>query len=143
MVFIDIENTYDNVPRNINVVGLIETQSLKKYITLIKDMYDNIVTSVRTSDRDTNCWCLESQTSKIEQCVESSNGACDENKDLYWFRLPERNTLRPVWKYVSFIDLRGLKYEAHNGREYKLMSVAENVFFMCPSSSSHGFGHYL
>jgi hypothetical protein len=25
-----------------------------KYITLIKDMYDNIVTSVRTSDIDTN-----------------------------------------------------------------------------------------
>jgi hypothetical protein len=27
---------------------------LTKYITLIKDMYDNIVTSVRTSDGDTN-----------------------------------------------------------------------------------------
>jgi hypothetical protein len=25
-----------------------------KYITLINDMYDNVVTSVRTSDRDTN-----------------------------------------------------------------------------------------
>jgi hypothetical protein len=25
-----------------------------KYITLIKDMYDNVVTSVRTSDGDTN-----------------------------------------------------------------------------------------
>jgi hypothetical protein len=25
-----------------------------KYITLIKDMYDNVVTSVRTSNRDTN-----------------------------------------------------------------------------------------
>jgi hypothetical protein len=25
-----------------------------KYITLIKDMYDNVVPSVRTSDRDTN-----------------------------------------------------------------------------------------
>jgi hypothetical protein len=25
-----------------------------KYIILIKDMYDNVVTSVRTSDRDTN-----------------------------------------------------------------------------------------
>jgi hypothetical protein len=27
---------------------------LTKYITLIKDMYDNVVTSVRTSDRDIN-----------------------------------------------------------------------------------------
>jgi hypothetical protein len=27
---------------------------LTKYITLIKNMYDNVVTSVRTSDEDTN-----------------------------------------------------------------------------------------
>jgi hypothetical protein len=27
---------------------------LTKYITLIKDMYDNVVTSVRTSNRDIN-----------------------------------------------------------------------------------------
>jgi hypothetical protein len=27
---------------------------LTKYITLIKDMYDNVVTSVRISDGDTN-----------------------------------------------------------------------------------------
>jgi hypothetical protein len=36
------------------VVGLRETQSPKKYITLIKDMYNNVVTSVRTSDGDTD-----------------------------------------------------------------------------------------
>jgi hypothetical protein len=32
------------VPRNVSL----------KYITLIKDMYNNIMTSVRTSNRDTN-----------------------------------------------------------------------------------------
>jgi hypothetical protein len=32
----------------------ISTKSQQKYITLIKDMYDNIVTSVRTRDRDTD-----------------------------------------------------------------------------------------
>jgi hypothetical protein len=36
------------------VVGFAEAQISSKYITLIKDMYDNVVTSVRTSDRDTN-----------------------------------------------------------------------------------------
>ena len=36
------------------MVGLGETQSPTKYITLIKDMYDNIVTSVRTSDGNTH-----------------------------------------------------------------------------------------
>jgi hypothetical protein len=30
------------------------TKVSTKYITLIKDMYDNVMTSVRTSDRDTN-----------------------------------------------------------------------------------------
>jgi hypothetical protein len=36
------------------VVGFAEAQISSKYITLIKDMYDNVVTSVRTSDKDTN-----------------------------------------------------------------------------------------
>jgi hypothetical protein len=36
------------------VVGFAEAQVSIKYIILIKDMYDNIVASVRTSDRDIN-----------------------------------------------------------------------------------------
>ena len=36
------------------MVGLGETQSPRKYITLIKKMYDNVVTSVRSSDGDTD-----------------------------------------------------------------------------------------
>jgi hypothetical protein len=54
MVFIDLEKAYDKVPRNIMWWALQKHKVSIKYITLIKDMYDNVVTSVRTSNRDTN-----------------------------------------------------------------------------------------
>jgi hypothetical protein len=54
MIFIDMEKTYDKVPRNVTWWTLQKHKVSLKYITLIKDMYDNIVISVRTSDRDTN-----------------------------------------------------------------------------------------
>jgi hypothetical protein len=54
IVFIDLEKSYDKVTRNIMWWALQKHKFSIKYITLIKDMYDNIVTSVRTSDRDTN-----------------------------------------------------------------------------------------
>jgi hypothetical protein len=54
MIFIDLEKTYDKMPRNIMWWALQKHKVSKKYITLIKDMYDNVVTSVRTRDRDTN-----------------------------------------------------------------------------------------
>jgi hypothetical protein len=54
MVFIDLEKAYDKVPRNIMWWILQKHKISTKYITLIKDMYDNAVTSVRTSDGDTN-----------------------------------------------------------------------------------------
>jgi hypothetical protein len=54
MIFIDQEKTYDKVPRNIMWWTLQKYKVSIKYITLIKDMYDNVVTNVRTSDRDTN-----------------------------------------------------------------------------------------
>jgi hypothetical protein len=53
MVFIDLE-AYDKVPRNVMWWALQKHNVSPKYITLIKDMYDNVVTSVRTSDRDIN-----------------------------------------------------------------------------------------
>jgi hypothetical protein len=52
MVFIDPEKAYDKVPRNIMWWALQKHKVSAKYITLIKDMYDNVVTIVR--DRDTN-----------------------------------------------------------------------------------------
>jgi hypothetical protein len=54
MVFIDLEKAYDKVTRNVMWWALQKHKVSTQYITLIKDMYDNIVTSVRTSDGDTN-----------------------------------------------------------------------------------------
>jgi hypothetical protein len=46
MVFIDLEKDYDKVPRNVMWWALQNNKVSTKCITLIKDMYDNIVTSV-------------------------------------------------------------------------------------------------
>jgi hypothetical protein len=54
MIFIDLEKAYDKVPRNVIWWALQKHKVSSKYITLIKDMYDNVVTSVRTSDGNTN-----------------------------------------------------------------------------------------
>jgi hypothetical protein len=54
MIFIDLEKAYDKVPRNVMWWALQKHEVSSKYITLIKDMYDNIVTSVQTSDGDAN-----------------------------------------------------------------------------------------
>jgi hypothetical protein len=54
MIFIDLEKVYDKVPRNVMWWVLQKHKVSSKYIALIKDMYDNVVTSVRTSDVDTN-----------------------------------------------------------------------------------------
>jgi hypothetical protein len=54
MIFIDLEKVYDKVPRNVMWWALQKHKVSTKYITLIKDMYHNVVTSVRTSDGDTN-----------------------------------------------------------------------------------------
>jgi hypothetical protein len=54
MIFIDLEKTYDKVPTNVMWWALQKHKVSSKYIILIKDMYDNVVTSVRTSDGDTH-----------------------------------------------------------------------------------------
>uniref|UniRef100_A0A8I7BIV4 Reverse transcriptase domain-containing protein n=1 Tax=Hordeum vulgare subsp. vulgare TaxID=112509 RepID=A0A8I7BIV4_HORVV len=54
MVFIDLEKAYDKIPQNVMWWALEKHKVPIKYITLIKDMYDNVVTSVRTSDGDTD-----------------------------------------------------------------------------------------
>jgi hypothetical protein len=54
MVLIGLEKSYDKVPRNVMWWALQKHKVSTKHITLIKDIYDNIVTSVQTSDGDTN-----------------------------------------------------------------------------------------
>jgi hypothetical protein len=54
MIFIDLKKAYDKVTRNVIWWALEKHKVSSNYITLIKDMHDNVVTSVRTSDRDTN-----------------------------------------------------------------------------------------
>jgi hypothetical protein len=54
MIFIDLEKTYDKMSRNVMLWIMRKHKVSSKYITLIKNMYDNVVTSVRTSDKDTN-----------------------------------------------------------------------------------------
>jgi hypothetical protein len=51
IVFIDLETTYDKIPINIMWWGLDKHKVPTKYIKLIEDMYINVVTSVRTSDK--------------------------------------------------------------------------------------------
>jgi hypothetical protein len=54
MVFINLKEVYDKVRRNVIWWALQKHKFLTKYITLIKDMYDNVLISVQTSDKDTN-----------------------------------------------------------------------------------------
>jgi hypothetical protein len=54
MIFIDLEKTYDKVTGNVIWWALQKYKVSLKYITLIKDMYDNVVTSAQISDGDTN-----------------------------------------------------------------------------------------
>jgi hypothetical protein len=54
MIFIDLEKAYDKMPMNVMWWTLQKHKVSSKYITLIKYMHDNVVTNVRTSDRDTN-----------------------------------------------------------------------------------------
>jgi hypothetical protein len=48
MIFIDLEKAYDKVSRNVMWWALQKHKVSSKYINLIKDIYDNVVTSVRT-----------------------------------------------------------------------------------------------
>jgi PIN domain nuclease of toxin-antitoxin system len=46
MVIIDLKKAYDKLTRNVIWWVLQKHKVSTKYVTLIKDMYDNIVTSV-------------------------------------------------------------------------------------------------
>ena len=47
MIFIDLEKAYDKIPRNIMWWALDKHKVPTKYVGLIKNMYNNVVSSVR------------------------------------------------------------------------------------------------
>ena len=59
LVFIDLEKAYDKIPRNVMWWSLDKHKVPSKYVTLIKDMYNNVVTSVRTNDGNTNYFSIK------------------------------------------------------------------------------------
>ena len=56
MVFIDLEKAYDKIPRTVMWWALEKHKVPTKYITLIRDMYDCVVTSVRAGDSETDAF---------------------------------------------------------------------------------------
>ena len=46
IVFIDLEKAYDKIPRNVMWWALDKHKVPSKYVTSIKDMYNNVVASV-------------------------------------------------------------------------------------------------
>lgn len=53
MVFIDLEKANDKITRTVMWWALEKHKVPTKYITLIRDMYDNVVTIVRAGDSET------------------------------------------------------------------------------------------
>jgi len=54
MIFNDLERAYDKIPRTVMWWALEKHKVPIKYNTLIRDMYDNVVTSVRAGDSETD-----------------------------------------------------------------------------------------
>jgi Reverse transcriptase (RNA-dependent DNA polymerase) len=59
MIFIDLEKMYDKIPRNIMCWALEKKRIPTKYVTLIKDMYINIVICVRAYDDEFDTFSIK------------------------------------------------------------------------------------
>jgi Reverse transcriptase (RNA-dependent DNA polymerase) len=59
MIFIDLEKAYDKIPRNIMWWALKRKLVPTKYVTLIKDIYTNVVTCVRACDGESDTFTIK------------------------------------------------------------------------------------
>jgi hypothetical protein len=59
MIFIDLEKAYDKIPRNIIGWALKRKLVQTKYVTLIKDMYSNVVTCIRECDGESDTFPIK------------------------------------------------------------------------------------
>jgi Reverse transcriptase (RNA-dependent DNA polymerase) len=59
MIFIDLEKAYDKIPRNIMWWALKRNLVPTKYVTLIKDMYTNVMTCIRTCDGESDTFPIK------------------------------------------------------------------------------------
>jgi Reverse transcriptase (RNA-dependent DNA polymerase) len=59
MIFIDLEKAYDKIPRNIIWWALERKLVPTKYITLIKNMYTNVMTCVRACDGESDAFSIK------------------------------------------------------------------------------------
>jgi hypothetical protein len=59
MIFIDLEKAYDKVPRNIMWWALEKKRVTTKYVTLIKDIYRNIMTFIRECDGESDVFPIK------------------------------------------------------------------------------------
>jgi Reverse transcriptase (RNA-dependent DNA polymerase) len=59
MIFIDLEKAYDKISRNIMWWALKRKLVPTKYVTLIKDMYTNVVICVRACDGEFDTFSIK------------------------------------------------------------------------------------
>jgi Reverse transcriptase (RNA-dependent DNA polymerase) len=56
IIFINLKKVYDKIPKNIMWWTFKKKWALTKYITLIKDMYTNVLTYVRACDGESDAF---------------------------------------------------------------------------------------
>jgi hypothetical protein len=59
MIFIDLEKAYDKIPRNIMWWAVKRKLVPTTYVTLIKDIYTNVVTCVRACDGESDTFPIK------------------------------------------------------------------------------------
>jgi Reverse transcriptase (RNA-dependent DNA polymerase) len=59
MIFIDLKKAYDKIPRNIMWWALKRKLVPTKYVTLIKDMYTNVVICIRECDGESDTFPIK------------------------------------------------------------------------------------